>query len=122
MPNEYNTQLGKEFDGTNLSEVQWQKIALARSIIKKSSIIILDEPTVSLDPKSEYEIFSKFSDLTEGKTALMITHRLGSIQKANRIIVIEKGKIIEDGTHNDLIKINGKYTNLYNIQKNLYEF
>jgi ATP-binding cassette subfamily B protein len=122
MPNEYNTQLGKEFDGTNLSEGQWQKIALARSIIKKSSIIILDEPTASLDPKSEYEIFSKFSDLTEGKTALMITHRLGSIQKANRIIVIEKGKIIEDGTHNDLIKINGSYANLYNIQKSLYEF
>lgn len=120
LPSGLNTALGKEFDGTALSGGEWQKLAMSRAFLRDSSFLILDEPTSSLDPQSEQEIFKKFSAQVEGKTALLITHRLGSVKMADRILVFKKGELIEDGTHNQLIESKGEYFALYAIQASQY--
>ena len=121
LPNGLNTELGKEFDGTTLSGGEWQRLAMSRAFLRESNLLILDEPTSSLDPQSEQEIFKKFSDHLDGKTALLITHRLGSVKMANRILVFKNGKLIEDGTHTNLMGIQGEYCYLYSLQANQYQ-
>lgn len=121
LPNGLNTKLGKEFDGTSLSGGEWQKLAMSRAFLRDASLLILDEPTSSLDPHSEQEVFKKFSDHIEEKTALLITHRLGSIKMADRIIVLKNGMLIESGTHQQLVMARGEYHTLYNIQAKQYQ-
>lgn len=121
LPKGLNTELGKEFDGTTLSGGEWQRLAMSRAFVKEAHFLILDEPTSSLDPECEQEIFQKFSDHLDGKTALLITHRLGTVKMANRILVFKKGELIEDGTHSALLKIQGEYHHLYNLQANQYQ-
>ena len=122
LPQKYETQLGKQFDGAELSGGQWQKLALARAFIRQEAqILILDEPTAALDPRSEYNLFLRFAQLTEGKMALMVTHRLASIQMVDRIIVLEKGQVVEDGTHAELLSQGGEYASLYQMQSELYK-
>jgi ATP-binding cassette, subfamily B, bacterial len=121
LPQQYDTILGKLFNfGEELSIGQWQKIALARAFLRDSQVIVLDEPTSALDPKAEYEVFSKFRELIKDQAAILITHRLSTVKMADRIYVMEKGSIVESGTHADLIKKQGKYAHLFETQAQNY--
>ena len=121
LPDGYDTTLGKWFDeGYQLSGGEWQKVALARAFMRDADILILDEPTASLDARAEYEIFARMKELTEGKMALFISHRFSTVRLADRIIVLENGKIIEDGPHEALLDQNGVYAELFNLQAAAY--
>ena len=114
LPKGYDTILGKWFeDGEELSSGEWQKIALARSFFRKSQIILLDEPASSLDPQAEYEIFEKFKELVQGKTAIFISHRLSTVKMADRIFVMDKGRIVESGTYEDLMQTKGRFADFF---------
>jgi len=104
----------------DLSGGEWQKIALARAYLRDSQLLILDEPTASLDARSEHEVFERFSELTEGKMALLISHRLSTVRMADRILVLENGKIAEQGAHEQLIKIGGGYAKMFELQAASY--
>jgi ATP-binding cassette subfamily B protein len=117
----YETMLGKWFeDGAELSGGEWQKVALARAFMRDARILILDEPTSSLDAKAEYDVFAKFRVLTRGKTAIFISHRFSTVRLADRILVLEHGKIIENGPHQELIALGGHYAELFNLQAEAY--
>jgi len=121
LPQGYATPLGRWFqDGQELSIGQWQKVALARAFMRDADLLILDEPTSSLDVRSEYEVFQAFGDLTEGKMAVLISHRFSTVRLAARIIVIEDGRVIENGTHDELILHGGRYTELFDMQAAAY--
>ena len=121
LPYKYDTILGKRFErGEELSIGQWQKVALARAFFKNSQIVILDEPTSALDPEAEYELFQKFQKLMRDRTAIVITHRLASARRANKIYVMERGTIVETGTHDELMRLNGTYKRMFDIQANYY--
>ncbi|MCP4625343.1 MAG: ABC transporter ATP-binding protein, partial [bacterium] len=121
LPEGYDTTLGRWLDhGEELSQGEWQKIALARSFMRSSQLIILDEPTSSLDANSEYEIFKKFKILTQDKSAVIISHRFSTVQMADRIFVLEDGKLIENGTHQELLDLGGKYASMYTVQAQSY--
>ncbi|URZ18165.1 ABC transporter ATP-binding protein [Clostridium felsineum] len=119
---EINTPLGfQRFGGTEISGGQWQKLAMARVLIKKNSkILILDEPTAALDPMSESQLYSDFNKLTGDKTVLLISHRLGATRLADRILVFKDGEVAEEGTHNELIRLNGLYSEMYHVQSQWY--
>ncbi|MYL47698.1 ATP-binding cassette domain-containing protein [Virgibacillus halodenitrificans] len=118
----YETRLGRLFEGSkDLSGGQWQKIALARSILRDSELIILDEPTSSLDPIAERNLFLKFKSITEGKTSIYISHRMYACHLADNIIVLDDGRIVEKGTHSQLLAKKGHYANLYNNQSEMYK-
>jgi ATP-binding cassette subfamily B protein len=117
----YATMLGRWFkDGTQLSGGEWQKVALARAFMRNAPILVLDEPTSSLDAQAEYEIFTKFRLLTEGKTAIFISHRFSTVRLADRIFVIEEGVLKEGGSHAELLALDGRYAELFNLQAEAY--
>lgn len=118
-----NSMLNKQVntEGIDLSGGEKQKLLLARAIYKNSNILILDEPTAALDPISENEMFLKYNELTKNKTSIYISHRLSSTRFCDRIFYLENGKIIESGNHDDLIKLDGKYAYMYNIQSQYYK-
>ena len=121
LPDGYQTMLGRWFkDGFQLSGGEWQKVALARAFMRDAPILILDEPTSSLDAQAEYEIFTKFRLLTEGTTAVFISHRFSTVRLADRIFVLENGVLQESGSHHELIALNGRYAELFNIQAEAY--
>lgn len=113
--------LGKKFNGKDLSGGQSQKIAIARALFSNKEILVLDEPTASLDPKIENKIYQDFLKLTENKTVLFITHRLATVKKADKVLVIKNGEILGFDTHNNLMENNNYYKDLYNLQLSLYE-
>ncbi|MDE5587970.1 MAG: ABC transporter ATP-binding protein/permease [Acetatifactor sp.] len=117
---ELDTQLGREFDGVELSGGEWQKISIARGLNKDADIIILDEPTSALDPLVEYDILKKFVDLTEGKTSVIISHRVGLCRFADRIIVMQDGRVAGNGTHEELLGSNAEYKRIWNEQAKWY--
>ena len=140
LEHQYQTLLGKQFDGTELSGGEWQKIAIARAFIReqrcdpaspsgarerasrqRSQLLVLDEPTAALDPRSEYEIYNRFSELVRGKTAILVTHRLASVSMCDLIIVLKTGKLIEIGTHRELLQQQGEYAHLWQIQAQAYQ-
>jgi len=123
LPQGYETMLGKTFDeqGQDLSIGQWQKLALTRAYLRDASLLVLDEPTAALDAKSEVEIYKQFRDLSHGKSVLFISHRLGSARLAGRILVLENGEIVEQGTHRELMEVQGRYAELFGIQAKWYE-
>jgi len=117
----YQTQLGKWFrDGAELSEGEWQKVALARAFLSKSQIIILDEPTSSLDPGAEDAVIAKFRELARGRTAIIISHRLSTVKSSDLIFFLKEGKLAESGTHEELIEKSGEYARLFEIQAQHY--
>lgn len=117
-----NQQLGKRFTkGVELSGGQWQKIALARAYMKDANVMILDEPTSALDARAEYEAFQRFIGLTQGKTSVIISHRFSTVRMADRIIVLDEGKISEIGTHEELLKQNKLYAELFHLQAAGYQ-
>jgi ATP-binding cassette subfamily B protein len=121
LPKGYETTLGRWFDeGFQLSGGEWQKIALARAFMRDAEILILDEPTASLDARAEYEIFTRMKALTEGKMALFISHRFSTVRLADRIFVLENGTIAEAGTHEELLALGGTYADLFNLQAAAY--
>lgn len=121
-PNQYKTPLMKYFEenGTELSIGQWQKLSVARAFYSDSDIMILDEPTASLDALAEQQIFQQFEKLTEGKTSIFVSHRLSSATTADNIIVLEYGKVVEEGTHKELMQLGGKYYELFSTQAKRY--
>jgi len=121
LPNGYDTILGNLSNGYDISEGQWQRIAVARLLLNDNSDIwILDEPTAHLDPLAEIEIYDLINEHADDKAVLFISHRLGYARKADRIIVVDDGEIIEEGNHDYLMKINGKYAKMYDIQKSWF--
>ena len=120
LPLGLNALLGKEFGGTSLSGGEWQKLAMSRAFMRDSALLILDEPTSALDPTAEQHIFKKFAEQSEGKTTLLITHRLGSVKMASRILVFKNGTLIEDGNPLDLLHMESEYARLYKMQAEQY--
>jgi ATP-binding cassette subfamily B protein len=117
----YDTVLGKWFDGgEELSIGQWQKVALARAFLRESQVIVLDEPTSAMDAKAEYELFRQFRQLAAGRAAVLISHRFSTVRMADCIYVLEGGRIIERGTHADLMTRNGTYARLFEMQAQHY--
>ena len=113
--------LGRRFDGgVELSGGEWQKVALARAYIRDAQILILDEPTASLDARAEYEVFLRFSHLVAGRMAVIISHRFSTVRMADRIIVVQNGTVIEDGTHDALVVQGGLYATLFALQAEGY--
>jgi len=122
LPEKYRQILGKRFrGGVELSGGEWQKIALARAYMGDAQLMILDEPTSALDARAENEVFIRFAELMEGKTAVLISHRFSTVRMADRILFLENGKLLELGTHDDLIRENGKYASLFNLQAKGYQ-
>jgi ATP-binding cassette subfamily B protein len=122
LPLGYEQWLGRRFnEGVELSGGEWQKVALARAYMKDAQVLILDEPTAALDARAEYEVFQRFSSLTQGKSAVLISHRFSTARLADRIIVLEKGKILEAGTHQELMANNGRYAELFSLQAAGYQ-
>ena len=114
------TMLGKDFGGIDLSGGQWQRLAIARGLYRKHDMIILDEPTAAIDPLEEADIYRKFAEISADKTAFIVTHRLGSAQIADRIIVMDAGHIVDMGTHEELMRREGKYREMYHAQAKWY--
>jgi ABC-type multidrug transport system fused ATPase/permease subunit len=121
LPQGYAAKLGRLWDGgVELSQGQWQKIALARAFIRPAEILVLDEPTSALDPRAEAELFETFAQLSKGKTTIFISHRIGTARLADRIFVMMEGKLVEQGTHDDLLAQGGEYARLFQLQAQWY--
>ncbi len=117
LPEGYEQMLGRRFQsGVDLSGGEWQKVALARAYMRDAQVLILDEPTAALDARAEYEVFQRFKDLTEGKTAVLISHRFSTVRMADRILVLEGGRLVEIGTHEALLAARGPYAALFELQ------
>lgn len=122
LAGKYDQALGKRFNqGVELSGGEWQKIALARAYMKEAQLLILDEPTSALDARAEYEVFQRFAELTSGKTAVLISHRFSTVRMADRILVLDKGELLEVGSHEELLKRNGRYAELFRLQAKGYQ-
>ncbi|MNO25697.1 Lipid A export ATP-binding/permease protein MsbA [compost metagenome] len=122
LPDQYDTKLKREWTGSvDLSLGQWQKLAITRALMKPSAVLILDEPTASLDVIAEHEIFMKFQEMKCSRLCIMVTHRFVNTRQVDNIIVLESGKMIEFGNHNDLIQLKGVYARLYQMQANSYD-
>jgi ATP-binding cassette subfamily B protein len=121
LPREYDQMLGRRFDGgVDLSGGEWQKVALARAYLRDAQVLILDEPTAALDARSEYEVFQRFAELTTDKMALFISHRFSTVRMADRIVVLENGRVAEDGNHDELTHLGGRYAEMFELQAASY--
>jgi len=121
LPRGYDQMLGRRFDtGVDLSGGEWQKVALARAYLRDAQILVLDEPTAALDARSEHEVFERFAELTKGKMALLISHRFSTVKMADRIIVLERGMIAEEGRHEQLMAHGGRYAEMFELQAASY--
>jgi ATP-binding cassette, subfamily B, bacterial len=115
------TALGKWFgNGTQLSGGEWQKVALARSFMRSATILVLDEPTSALDAQAEYELFARLRALAEGRTAVFISHRFSTVRKADRIFLFHEGRLADEGTHSELMRLEGRYAELFTLQASAY--
>jgi ATP-binding cassette subfamily B protein len=117
MPQGYDTMLGRMFGEHDLSGGQWQKLAMARVLGRDASLLILDEPTAHLDARAEYELFCRFRDLAKGRTTILVSHRFTTLAMADRIFVMDGGRIVESGHHNDLLARSGAYARLYDMHR-----
>jgi ATP-binding cassette subfamily B protein len=122
LPQGYETVMSRSLaDGAELSIGQWQKLALARALVRDSQLVILDEPTSSLDPAAEFEFFEKFRTMVRGRSALVISHRFSTVRLADRIYVLDEGRLVEQGSHDHLLVLDGLYAHLYRQQASYYE-
>ncbi len=120
LPRGYDTTLGKWFDGEELSIGEWQKIALARAFVRDTPILVLDEPTSALDAESEFQVFRQFRALATGRAAILISHRFSTVRMADMIYVMEHGRVVEQGSHAELMRANGKYARMFELQAGNY--
>ena len=117
LPNGYDQMIGRRFEGgVDLSGGEWQKFALARAYMRDAQLLILDEPTATLDARAEYEVFRRFAELTKGRMAVLISHRFSTVRMADRILVLQDGRIREQGTHKHLVALGGQYAELFELQ------
>jgi ATP-binding cassette subfamily B protein len=117
LPGGYGQMLGRRFEGgVDLSGGEWQKVALARAYMRDAQLLILDEPTAALDARAEYEVFLRFSELTRGRMAVLISHRFSTVRMADRILVLRGGELVEQGTHEELLALGGLYSELFQLQ------
>lgn len=122
LPAGYETLLGPEFlGGIDLSTGQWQRMALARAFFRNAPLVILDEPTSSLDAKAEHDLFERIRSLLKGRTVLLISHRFSSVRTADRIYVLHEGQVVEDGTHHELMATGGHYSEMFGLQAEAYQ-
>ncbi len=121
LPAGYETQLTRRFEGgVELSGGEWQKVGLARGFVRDAGLVILDEPTAALDAEAEYQLFQRFREIVIGKTALLISHRFSTVRMADQILVLDDGRIIEAGGHDELVELGGRYAALYEMQAGRY--
>jgi ATP-binding cassette subfamily B protein len=121
LPDGYSQMLGRRFEGgVDLSGGEWQKVALGRAYMREAKLLILDEPTAALDARAEYTVFERFSELVRGRMAILISHRFSTVRMADRIIVLQNGTVVEDGTHDNLIEKDGIYAELFKLQAKGY--
>lgn len=120
-PQGYDTLLSREFGGVDLSGGQWQRVAIARSFFRQYDFIVLDEPTAAIDPMEETQVYNRFAEISRDKTAVIVTHRLGSVKLADRILVMREGKLVEEGGHEALLAMGGEYARMYRAQRKWYE-
>jgi ATP-binding cassette subfamily B protein len=121
LPGGYDQMLGRRFEtGVELSGGEWQRVALARAYLRDAQLLVLDEPTAALDARSELEVFERFAELTMGKMALLISHRFSTVRMADRIVVLEGGRLVEEGTHPQLIALGGRYASMFEMQAASY--
>ena len=117
LPQGFDTVLSRLFaGGIDLSGGQWQRVALARSFFRDAPLVILDEPSAALDPRAEHALFATLRDVLDGRTALFISHRFSTVKGADRIVVLDEGAVVEQGTHDDLMDAGGLYADLYRLQ------
>ena len=125
LPQTYQTKISRMFSeegaGMDLSGGQWQKVAIARMFARGADFLILDEPTAALDAESEHDLFEQFATLIQGRTSLLISHRFSTVLMADKIVVLEGGRISESGTHEDLLRLKGSYAKLYQLQALRYQ-
>lgn len=122
LPGGYDQMLGKRFsEGVELSGGEWQKVAIARAYMRDAQLLILDEPTSALDARAEFQVFERFTELTHGKMAVLISHRFSTVRMADRIVVLDKGEIVEIGSHEELLAKNGRYAELFQLQAMGYQ-
>ena len=122
LRNGYETVLGKMFeDGEELSIGEWQKVALARAFVRGADILVLDEPTSALDPMAEWKVFERIREMAEGKAVLLISHRFSTVRLADRIHIMDHGRIVEAGTHSELMALDGRYARMYEVQAKAYQ-
>ena len=121
LPEGYDQMVGRRFKGgVDLSGGEWQKVALGRAYLREAQLLILDEPTAALDARAEYEVFERFAELTEGRAAVLISHRFSTVRMADRILVVEDGRLRESGTHEELLAEGGRYAELFRLQAQGY--
>ena len=117
LPGGYQQVIGRRFkQGVDLSGGQWQKIAIARAYMRDADVLILDEPTAALDARSEFDVFQRFKELSANKTAVLISHRFSTVRMADRILVLDQGRIEQVGTHAELLAAGGRYAELFELQ------
>jgi ATP-binding cassette subfamily B protein len=117
LPGGFDQMIGRRVEGgVDLSGGEWQKIALARAYMRDCQLLILDEPTATLDARAEYEVFLRFADLTRDRMSVLISHRFSTVRMANRILVLEGGEIREQGSHSQLVALGGRYAELFELQ------
>ena len=113
--------LSREFDGVDLSGGQWQRVAIARGFYRNHNLIILDEPTAAIDPYEETRVYNRFAELSREKSAVIVTHRIGSVRLADRILVMQDGHAVQLGTHEELVQKEGEYRRLWEAQEQWYQ-
>lgn len=120
LPRGDDTLLGSEFGGTDLSGGQWQRVAVSRGCMRQPELLVLDEPAASLDPQAEADVFRRFAALAADRTAVVVSHRLGSARLCDRILVLHEGRLVEQGTHEELLASGGEYARLWALQAQWY--
>ncbi|MFA5933405.1 MAG: ABC transporter ATP-binding protein [Microgenomates group bacterium] len=122
FPKKYDQYLGRQFeDGEDLSIGQWQKVAIARAFYMQAPVLIMDEPTSAIDPEAEFRIFNQLEKLYKDRSLILVSHRFSTVKNANKIMVVDEGRITETGTHSELMKLNGKYAKMFAVQAKSYE-